>query len=120
MNVRPGAVGCSIAYANGPHCILFGLTKVERDMRHQILMIKCYQETFGDTDLEDIAIAGTPVKTAKEVTKLHLMNYVKDDAIPTTSKPRGASLVSDDGRVVATFKVRLLSAGAVTIEETLK
>jgi hypothetical protein len=90
---------------------------MERPMRHEILTIKCYRETIGDTDLEDIPIAGTPLKNAKEVTKLHLITYVEDEAIPPASKPRGASLVSEDGRIVATFEVRPLSAGALTIEE---
>ena len=87
-------------------------------MRHQILTIKCYREIIGDSGLDDIPIAGTPLKNAKEVTKLHLMTYVEDAAIPPASKPYGASLVAEDGRVIATFKVRPLSAGAVTIEET--
>ena len=113
----PGAVGCSIAYADGPHCISTVLTRMGPAMRHQILTIKCYRETIGDTELEDVAIAGTPIKNAKAVTKLHLITYVENEAIPPASKPRRASLVCDDGRIVATFKVRPLSAGAVTIEE---
>jgi hypothetical protein len=116
---EPGAVGCSIAYADGSQRILsvqIGLR--ECAMRHRVLTIKCYRETIGDTDLEDIPIVGTPFKNAKEVTRLHLITYVEDEAIPPASKPRGASLVGDDGRILATFKVRPLSAGAVTIEET--
>ena len=87
-------------------------------MRHQTLTIKCFREKLGDTDLEEIPIAGTPLRNAKEVTKLHLITYVGDEAIPPDSKPKGASLVSPDGRIMATFQVRPLSAGAVTIEET--
>ena len=87
-------------------------------MRHKTLMIKCYRESIGDSDLEDVRIAGTPLKEAKEVTKLHLITRVGDGTIQPASKPQGAALVSDDGRIVATFKVRPLSAGAVTIEET--
>ncbi len=113
----PGAVGCSIAYADGPSLYFSFLTKMERVMRHQILTIKCYREAIGDTQLEDVAIAGTPIKNAKEVTKLHLIAHVENEAVAPASKPRRASLVSDDGRIVATFKVRPLSAGAVTIEE---
>jgi hypothetical protein len=103
-----------------PLLILFFSTELECGMRHQILTIKWYREAFGDTDLEDIAMAGTPIKTAKAVTKLHLINCVKDEAISPISKPKGASLVSDDGRLVARFVVYPLSAGAVTIEETMK
>ena len=86
-------------------------------MRREILTITCYRETFGDIDLADIAIAGTPFKNAKEVAKKHLMAYIEDGNIRMDQKPRGASLVSEEGRIVARFRVRQLPTGGSTIEE---
>ena len=86
-------------------------------MRREILTITCYREAFGDIDLEDIAIAGTPFNNAKEVAKQHLMAYVEDRNIRMNEKPRGASLISEEGRIVARFRVRPLPTGGNTIEE---
>ena len=86
-------------------------------MRRQILTITCYRDTFGDIDLADIAIAGTPFNNAKEVAKQHLMAYVEDQNIRMNEKPRGASLISEEGRIVARFRVRSLATGGNAIEE---
>jgi hypothetical protein len=88
-------------------------------MRREILTITCYRETFGDIDLADIAIAGTPFNNAKEVAKKHLMAYIEDRNIRMNEKPRGASLVSEEGRIVARFRVRPLPAGGHAIEEII-
>ena len=86
-------------------------------MRREILTITCYRETFGDIDLADIAVAGTPFNNAKEVAKRYLMTYVEDGNIRMNEKPRGASLVSEEGRIVARFRVRPLPTGGNAIEE---
>jgi hypothetical protein len=87
-------------------------------MRKQLLTVKCYRDTIGDTPIEDVAISESLIKTAKEIAKLHLITVVRDATLPPNSKPLGASLIRSDGRVVTTFKVRTLSAGVFTIEET--
>lgn len=86
-------------------------------MRPEVLMIKCYRKFFGGADAKDAPVPGEDLDSAKQIAKARLLSFFEDKRFRTGEQPYTVSLIGEDNRVVATFRVQPTAKGGHEVVE---